>query len=119
MRSGKLRKVSTFISAFTSLSEPRLPRDRLERIGQTHRRRLDDIIEEAFQHACVIGDLDTATELVEVVERKHARWQRAHNMDRREDTVQLKRMQEEAARRRRLKAHEAAAAGANPVPFEN
>lgn len=53
-----LVKIPTFISAVVSWSQPTLPSVRVER---THRRRIDDLVNEASQHACMKGDLETAT----------------------------------------------------------
>jgi hypothetical protein len=64
-----------------------------------HRRRIDDVIEDAFQHACLIGDLATAIELADLMERKIERWRRAHNDDRRDGSAQLEAMRAEIARR--------------------
>jgi len=71
----------------------------LERLNRTHRRRIDDILEDAFQHACINGDLETAVELVGVLDRKLARWLAAHGTDNRNGSAQLVRMRQEIERR--------------------
>ena len=76
-----------------------MPRERLERVNRSIRRRFDDIIEDAFHHACMTGDLDTAIELTELLERKLARWRQAHGTDSRQETPQLNAMREEIALR--------------------
>lgn len=67
------------------------------------RRRLNDLLEEAFDHACVFGDLETAIELANVVERREERWRRSTNApDRRNGSAVLTRMRTEIARRQQL-----------------
>lgn len=68
-------------------------------MNRTHRRRIDDILEDAFQHACINGDLETAVDLVGVLDRKLARWLAAHGTDNRNGSAQLVRMRQEIERR--------------------
>ena len=95
-----LVKIPTFISAVRSRSPALLPPERLERLNRSHRRRIDDVIEEAFMHACINGDLETASDLADVLERKLARWLGKHGTDNRSGSAQLATMRTELARRR-------------------
>ena len=103
IRKRVLGRLTSFISGMRSLPEPRKPHPtRLDAITQgNNRRRLDDILEEAFQHACLIGDLATAGEIVELLRHQNQRWVGAHGPDRRQNVVRLARMSEELARRER------------------
>ena len=75
-----------------------LPAERVARVEQQRRRRIDDILEEAFQHACVNGDLDTAADVIDVLERKLERWIRLHGKDTRRGAFQIARMHDELSR---------------------
>jgi hypothetical protein len=92
-------KIPTFISAVRLRGPALLPPERLERLNRTHRRRIDDVIEEAFKHACMNGDLETASDLADVLERKLARWLQARGTDNRNGSAQLQAMRNELARR--------------------
>jgi hypothetical protein len=48
-----------------------------ERINRVFRRRLSDRVTEVFDEACISGDLDTAEELLVVLEAMHVRRQAA------------------------------------------
>ena len=98
--------MSTIISALRSPGEQAVPQARIARVNRVHRRRIDDLIEDAFQHACMIGDLQTATELTDVLERTLTRWQRSHNNDRRNGAEQLKAMRAEILSRQQPRKDE-------------
>ncbi len=85
------------------MADTAVPQNRLDRVGQAAHRRLADSIEEAFQHACLLGDLDTAADLVGVLEEQRDRWIAAHGKERRSDHPHLTRMKEELLRRRRAR----------------
>jgi hypothetical protein len=70
-----------------------------ERINRVLRRRLSDRVEDVFQEACMSGDLDTAEELLRVLEAMHARRQ-ALVGDRRISSADLVRAREDLARRK-------------------
>lgn len=67
------------------------------------RRRLDDAVEDAFYRACLNGDLETASDLLNVLVAMHERRRQKYANDRRinDDTVQ--RARAELDRRRRLR----------------
>ena len=83
-------------------------------MNRTHRRRIDDIIEDAFQHACINGDLETAVELVGVLDRKLARGLAAHGADNRRGSAQLARMRQEVDRRTAAQAEGTPADDSSP-----
>ena len=68
-----MRKLSSFVDRFVSMAEPRIPADRMTRLSQSYRRRLDDVIDDAFQRACMNGDLDIAADLLHILEKLHNR----------------------------------------------
>lgn len=71
----------------------------LNRVAQSYRRRIDDVLEDAFRHACLIGDMDIAADLVGVVERAAARRATSSFQERRSANQHLLRMQAELAAR--------------------
>ena len=95
--------MSSFISRLVGLSEPAVPRDRLERINQILRRRLDDSVEDVFDRACLHGDLDPAAELLDVLKAMHARRQVRAGPERRTSDQAIRRASEELARRKLAK----------------
>ena len=97
-------KIPTFISAVASRAHSALPPARLDRLNRAYRRRIDDMIDEAFQHACMNGDLETAADLADLLERKLARWVLAHGSDNRAGSTQLEAMRKELGLRRDRKA---------------
>lgn len=70
------------------------------RLNRGFRRRLRDRVEDLFQDACVSGDLDTAEELLAVVENMQKRRENS-GQDRRIDDDFFAVAREELARRRR------------------
>jgi hypothetical protein len=92
-------RLSTLISRMTGMSEPRVPQERLERVNTAFRRRLDDAVEDVFSRACLSGDLQTATELLAVLENMHQRRQVAVGHDRRLSDTTLMRARRELALR--------------------
>ena len=49
------------------------PQGMLARLNRTFRRRLSDQVQDVFREACSAGDLDTAEELLTVLEKMHNR----------------------------------------------
>ena len=99
-----MRKLSTLIDRMAGLAQPRLPAGRLERINQALRRRLDDAVEDVFNQACLKGDLDTAGQLLAVLERMHSRRQAEFGRERRINDDAIVRGREELDRRLRVRA---------------
>jgi hypothetical protein len=79
--------------------EPAIPEARLERVRPASLSRLDEAILEMFDHACIIGDLDVAADLVVLMERRHARVVHEDEQQKRIGGVHLKRMWGELDRR--------------------
>jgi|KBSSwiStaDraftv2_1062776.scaffolds.fasta_scaffold5712477_1 hypothetical protein len=69
-----------------------------QRINRVLRRRLSDRVNDVFQEACMAGDLDTATELLAVMEAMQERRQVAMG-DRRISNEELLRATEDLASR--------------------
>jgi hypothetical protein len=72
----------------------------LGQLNRTFRRRLSDRVEDLFQDACVAGDLDTAEELLNVLENMQKR-RGDPGEDRRVHDDVFAAAREELARRRR------------------
>lgn len=68
------------------------------------KRRLSDKIEDVLEEACVIGDLQTAEELLQVLEFIHARQPRSSTPDRRKQVTRLLHLRNEVERQRHLRA---------------
>jgi hypothetical protein len=80
------------------------------RINRVLRRRLSDRVAEVFEEACVGGDLETAEELLEVLEAMHRRRQAAVG-ERRISTDELARAREQVAARKAEREQTLAEAG--------
>ncbi len=74
------------------------------------RRRLSDQVEDVLEEACVIGDLQTAQELLQVLEYMHARSPRASGHDRRVQVGRLASLRTEVVRQQQLRAARSARA---------
>jgi hypothetical protein len=61
----------------------RIPAARLALLDQTYRRRLDDDLEALFTRACIANDVEAAGELLELMEKWHARRLLRHGEERR------------------------------------
>jgi hypothetical protein len=77
-----VRRLTTLIAhTFVRRDIPSLPRPRPvtaivhERLNRVLRRRLSDRVMDVFQEACISGDLDTAEELLVVIEAMYSRRQ--------------------------------------------
>lgn len=68
------------------------------------KRRLSDKIEDVLEEACVIGDLQTAEELLQVLDFMYARQPRRAGADRRSRTGRMEQLRNEVERQRRLRA---------------
>jgi hypothetical protein len=76
------------------------PEGVLGQINRTLKRRLGDRVEDLFQDACIAGDLDTAEELLTVLENMQNR-RDASGQDRRVNDDVFAAAREELARRRK------------------
>jgi hypothetical protein len=75
------------------------PEGVLGQLNRTFRRRLSDRVEDLFQQACVAGDLDTAEELLTILENMQKR-REALGQERRAGDHIFAAAREELARRR-------------------
>lgn len=83
-----------------------VPPERMTRMYGSLKRRLSDKIEDVLDEACVTGDLQTAEELLAVLELIHARTPRLIGRDRRENADRLTRFRGEVGKlRERRQAH--------------
>jgi hypothetical protein len=100
-----------FISGRTKpLHEVQIPGARLARMNQALKRRLDDDVEEVFHRACATNDLESAADLLALLEKWHAKRSSAYGRERRITGVNLQRARKELDRLGALQAANAAAA---------
>jgi hypothetical protein len=85
-------------------AEPAVPPERMSRMYVSLKRRLSDKIEDVLEEACVIGDLQTAEELLQVLEFMHARHPRAIGPERRASADRLANLRREVERLRQARA---------------
>ncbi len=81
-----------------------IPAERMTRMYVSLKRRLTDKIEDVLEEACVIGDLQTAEELLQVLEYMHARQPVRSGPDRRAQVDRLASLRAEVARQQQLRA---------------
>jgi hypothetical protein len=110
------RRWSTLIGHMALLSRPRVPAERIERVHQGFRRRLDDAVEGVFQQACLGGDLETARELLGVMTAMHGRRQRDFGGERRIADDALRRAGQELLRREQSQGAGAAIPSSRSAP---
>src|SRR4249920_267508 len=69
-----LMRTFGFIGAKTRpRNEIEIPGARMARVNQSLKRRLDDDVEEVFSRACATNDLESAADLLLLLEKWHAR----------------------------------------------
>jgi hypothetical protein len=94
-----MRPFGTLIEKALKFREPSIPGARLDRVVPRTTNRLDEGINELFEFACITNDLDTAGDLVALIEMWHARRRYKDYEQRRVVAIQLKRMRGELDRR--------------------
>ena len=99
----------------TRLHEVQIPGARLARVNQSLKRRLDDDVEEVFNRACATNDLESAADLLTLLEKWHARRQASYGRERRITGVGLQRARKELER---LNALHGAKAATPPAPMD-
>jgi hypothetical protein len=104
-----MRPFGTLIQKAVQFREPPIPGARLDRVNPRPENRLDDGINELFDHACITNDLEAAADLVALMERWHARRNYKDYEQRRVTAIQLRRMRGELDRRHIMR-------GTRPVP---
>jgi hypothetical protein len=85
-------------SKTTRMLEVQIPGARLARVNQSLKRRLDDDVEEVFNRACATNDLESAADLLTLLEKWHARRQANYGRERRITGVGLQRARKELDR---------------------
>jgi hypothetical protein len=94
-----MRPFGSLIDKAVQLSKPPIPDPRLARVNPPVMSRLDEGIAELFDHTCITGELETAADLLALLERWQARRTYADEQQRRMADLQLKRMRGELDRR--------------------
>lgn len=84
--------------------ETQIPAERMARVQGVLRRRVSDAVEDAFQRACLAGDLTTARDLIGVLERMIERGESLREGERRRLPGLVRRLREELARCEMLQA---------------
>ncbi len=78
--------------------EVRIPGERLARMNQSLKRRLDDDVEEVFHRACATNDFEAASDLLSLLEKWHARRAASYGRERRISGASLERARKELDR---------------------
>jgi hypothetical protein len=94
-----MRPFGILVDQAMKLREPSIPSDRQARVNPPPLRLLDDAVTEAFNQACIAGDLEAAADLLALVEKWHSRRSYSGEQARRTDRIFAKRMQGELERR--------------------
>ncbi len=85
-------------SKIRSHNEIQIPGERLARVNQSLKRRLDDDVEEVFSRACASNDLESAADLLNLLEKWHARRSASYGRERRNSGANLVRARKELER---------------------
>jgi hypothetical protein len=93
-----MRSFGFLVNRNTSLHEVRIPGSRMARVNQSLKRRLDDDVEEVFHRACATNDLESAKDLLAVLEKWHARRQALYGRERRISGASVQRARKEVER---------------------
>jgi hypothetical protein len=94
------------------LHETPIPGARLARVNQALKRRLDDDVEDVFNRACATNDLESANDLLALLEKWHARRSASYGRERRITDANLQRARKELERMSMLHGARAATAAA-------
>ena len=93
-----MRTFGFMVKKSASLHEVRIPTARLARVNQSLKRRLDDDVEEVFHRACATNDLESASDLLALLEKWHARRSASYGRERRISGANLQRARKELER---------------------
>jgi hypothetical protein len=85
-------------SKIRSHNEIQIPGERLARVNQSLKRRLDDDVEEVFSRTCASNDLESAADLLNLLEKWHARRSASYGRERRISGANLVRARKELER---------------------
>jgi hypothetical protein len=105
-----MRTFGFIVNRSSTLHEVRIPGERLARVNQSLKRRLDDDLEEVFNRALATNDLDAATDLLGLMEKWHARRSASYGRERRINSAALDRAKKDLERLIQLRNNKAAAA---------
>ena len=94
-----MRPFGTLIDKTIKFREPTIPGTRLDRANPSATNRLGEGIADLFHAACIVNDLDTAADLVALMEKWHARHWHGDEQKRRIGGVHVARMRGELERR--------------------
>ncbi len=94
-----MRNFGTIIDKHVKLRDPRVPDQRMARVSPPVLGRLDEEIKDLFDYACVAGDLDSAADLLALMEKWHERDAAEAEPQRQLRGILLKRMCGELNRR--------------------
>ena len=87
-----------FIGKSRPHDELQIPGARLARVNQSLKRRLDDDVEEVFSRACASNDLESAADLLVLLEKWHDRRSSSYGRERRISGANLARARKELDR---------------------
>jgi hypothetical protein len=104
-----------FIGKKTNYSEIQIPGARLARVNQSLKRRLDDDVEEVFSRACASNDLESAADLLLLLEKWHARRSESYGRERRISGANLMRARKDLERLNALRGSAPAAEADKPA----
>jgi hypothetical protein len=93
-----MRTFGFLVNRSSSLHEVRIPGDRLARVNQSLKRRLDDDLEAVFNRACATNDLEAAADLLAVMEKWHARRSASYGRERRINSAAIDRARKDLER---------------------
>jgi hypothetical protein len=105
-----MRTFGFIVNRSSALHEVRIPGERLARVNQSLKRRLDDDLEEVFNRALATNDLDAATDLLALMEKWHARRSASYGRERRINSAAIDRAKKDLERMIQLRNNKAAAA---------
>jgi hypothetical protein len=105
-----MRTFGFIVNRSSTLHEVRIPNERLARVNQSLKRRLDDDLEEVFNRALATNDLDAATDLLALMEKWHARRSASYGRERRINSAAIDRAKKDLERMVQLRNNKAAAA---------
>jgi hypothetical protein len=111
-----MRTFGFIVNRSSTLHEVRIPNERLARVNQSLKRRLDDDLEEVFNRALATNDLDAATDLLALMEKWHARRSASYGRERRINSAAIDRAKKDLERMIQLRNNKAAAAVRSDEP---
>ena len=99
-----MKAFAFLLNKSADLHAVRIPGGRMARLNQSLKRRLDDDLEDVFHRACATDDLESASDLLTVLEKWHERRSAHYGRERRISGAALERARRELDRLLVLKA---------------